>query len=142
MAKNGEITKKLVTVAGELISVSCDHEDPEYVDRLANYINYIIKEFNSRRGYGISKAITLMYACLDLCDTLFRERDSKMPEAERSFEQMFHQEVFAHKRTADALLTLEKRLAEIEKRLEDTMVEYGKFVDDYEKELSGAAKGE
>ncbi|MCL2703488.1 MAG: cell division protein ZapA [Defluviitaleaceae bacterium] len=116
-----------VKISGEVIKVYAD-DGPEYIMRMANYINYIIDEFKAKKGHGVRQTILLAYAALELCHAYFQERDSQMTETERSYEKMFQMEVFSHKRTKDQLDSTEKRLADTERQLSQVRKDLDDFV--------------
>ncbi|MDR1704673.1 MAG: cell division protein ZapA [Clostridiales bacterium] len=105
-----------VKICNETVRVTSE-EGPDYILRMANYINYIVDEFNEKKGKGVPQTLLLVYAALELCNSLFGERDNKMSAKERNYEKMFHMEVFNHKKTQDSLAAAEKRLDEAERRL-------------------------
>jgi hypothetical protein len=109
-----------VDIAGETVKVYAENGQ-EYIIRMANYINFIIDDFNKKKGPHVRQSIQLIYAALDLCDALFTERDGKMTESERDYEKQFQMEVFSHKRTQD-------QLAETEKLLEQTRRELDEYI--------------
>jgi hypothetical protein len=121
----------VVNIAGENIKVYAE-EGTEYVMRMANYINYIINEFNQRKGPGIRQNIQLSYVALELCQALFKERDSKMSKSERNYEKMFHMEVFNHRKTQDQLAAAEKKLAEAEQELDEAKNELIECIKKYD----------
>jgi len=131
---NGANDKSMsVKIAGEIINVYAE-EGQEYITRMSNYINYIVNEFNKKKGPNVRQPVQLAYAALELCNTLFTERDSRMSESERNFEKMFQMEVFSHKRTQDTLDAVEKRLADAERRLAEMNQELDEFVKAFDAE--------
>lgn len=120
-----------VKIGGETVKVFAA-EGPEYIQRMANYINYIIDDFNNKKGRAVRQSLLLVYAALELCDTLFREKDKKLTPSERSYEKMFQMEVFSHKRTQDALETAAKRLEEMEAELLEVRSELNDFLKAFE----------
>jgi len=122
-----------VIIAGENVKVHAE-EGIEYITRMANYINYIVNEFNAKKGHSVRQSLLLTYACLELCDALFRERESKMTASDRNYEKMFQMEVFAHKKTQDLLDTSQKQLTETEKELAQVRKDLEDFINAFDKE--------
>ena len=122
-----------VKIAGEIIKVYAD-EGPEYIMRMANYINYVINEFNTKKGHSVRSNILLVYAALELCNALFKERDNKMTPDERNYEKMFQMELFSHKKTHDQLEAAQKRLSEAEKELSSVRKDLEDFINMYDTE--------
>jgi hypothetical protein len=105
-----------VKICNETVLVYSE-EGPDYILRMANYIHYLVDELNEKKGKGVPQTLLLVYAALELCNSLFDERNSKMSAKERTYEKMFHMEVFNHKKTQDSLAAAEKRLEELERRI-------------------------
>jgi hypothetical protein len=120
-----------VNIAGDMIKVYAE-EGPEFIMRMANYINHVIKDFNSKKGHSVRQNTLLTYACLELCHSLFIERDSKMSDSERSYEKMFNMEVANHKNTQELLSITEKKLKDTEKKLAKVQKEYDDFVKEFD----------
>jgi len=129
-----------VKIAGEILKVYAD-EGPEYIMRMANYINYIINEFNFKKGHSVRQNILLVYATLELCNALFKERDNKMTPDERNYEKMFQMELFSHKKTQDQLEAAQKRLSEAERELASVRKDLDDFINMYDSEKK-AVEGE
>jgi hypothetical protein len=129
-----------IKIAGEIIKVYAD-EGPEYISRMANYINYIIDDFNSKKGSSVRQTILLIYAALELCNTLFQEREGRMTEDERKFEKMYEIELFNHKKTQNQLEAAEKRLAETERQLAEVRKDLDDFVNAFDLETGKTKKG-
>ena len=122
-----------VKIGGEIIKVFAD-EGPEYIMRMANYINYVISEFNSKKGHTVRQNILLVYATLELCNALFKERDNKMTPDERNYEKMFQMELFSHKKTQDQLEAAQKRLSDAERELATVRKDLDDFLNMYDSE--------
>jgi cell division protein ZapA (FtsZ GTPase activity inhibitor) len=100
-----------VDIAGEVINIYAD-EGPEHIARIAEYINNIVNNFNAKKGPGVRKSVQLTFAALEICNTLFAERENKMTDSERNYEKMYHIEVQNHKRTQERLDETLKELEE------------------------------
>lgn len=116
-----------VKIAGETIKVYSD-KGPEHIVRMANYINYITDEFNAKKGHSVRQTTLLAYAALEICNTLFTERDSHMSPDEREYEKKYQMELFSHKKTQDQLNITEKLLMETDGELAKVRKDLEKFV--------------
>ena len=128
-----------IKIGGEILKVYAD-EGPEYIMRMANYINYIISEFNSKKGHSVRQNILLVYACLELCNALFKERDNKMTPDERNYEKMFQMELKNHKTTQEQLEAAQKRLSGTERELASMRKDLDEFVNMYDAEMKAESE--
>ncbi len=128
-----DIEKKLITmevvIAGEKVTLS-GHEDPEYFQRVASYLNEKISEIDKKKkSLAVNSFLRTLLISVNIADDLFKEI-----EKNAQLEQLLESYISEFGKVQEENLYLTERIKVIQIELTNARKELDEYVEAFDKQ--------